>query len=78
MTKHNHYHRSVSHLEKIDVYRILDLFDVTCPVMQHIVKKALCAGQRGHKNLERDVQDIIDSALRKQEMIQENLNNERG
>lgn len=64
MTKHNHYFRDVSHLQQVDVYRILELFEVTCPVAQHIVKKALAAGKRGAKSPARDMQDIADSANR--------------
>lgn len=44
---------------------------MTCPVAQHVVKKALVAGQRGHKNTRRDWQDIADSAARKLEMLDE-------
>lgn len=72
---HSHYIKDVSRLEKLDVYRLLELFDVACPVMQHIVKKALVAGKRGHKDQRRDVQDILDSAVRKLEMMDED---ERG
>lgn len=68
---HGHYFRDVSGLDRIDVYRLLDLFGVTCPVAQHVVKKALASGQRGHKTLRRDWQDIADSAARKLEMIDE-------
>lgn len=64
MTKHNHYFKDVSHLQQVDVYRILELFEVTCPVAQHIVKKALAAGKRGAKSPARDMQDIVDSAQR--------------
>ena len=62
--KHSHYFRDVSRLEVIDVYRLLELFEVTCPVAQHIVKKALAAGKRGAKSPARDMQDIVDSAQR--------------
>lgn len=68
---HNHYFRDVSHLNSLDVYRLLDLFNVTCPVAQHIVKKALVAGQRGHKDTRRDWQDIADSAARRLQMMDE-------
>lgn len=68
--KHNHYFRE-SGYEYIDVYRVLELFNVTDPCLQHIAKKALCAGLRGHKNLDRDIQDIIDTATRKLEMMNE-------
>ena len=68
---HNHYFRDVSRLNSLDVYRLLELFQVTCPVAQHIVKKALAAGQRGHKDTRRDWQDIADSAARRLQMMDE-------
>lgn len=68
---HNHYFRDVSKLQSLDVYRLLELFNVTCPVAQHVVKKALAAGQRGHKSLHKDWQDIADSAARKLQMMRE-------
>jgi hypothetical protein len=68
---HEHYFIDVSHIDRLDVYRLLDLFKVTCPVSQHIVKKALAAGQRGHKDTRRDWQDIADSAARRLQMISE-------
>jgi hypothetical protein len=67
---HNHYFRECPY-DRIDVYRVLELFHVTDPVMQHIVKKALVAGMRGMKSAERDVSDIRDSASRWLEMRQE-------
>lgn len=45
----------------VDVYRVLNAFEVTDPALQHLIKKALCAGLRGHKNTEQDLHDIIDS-----------------
>lgn len=45
----------------VDVYRVLSAFEVTDPALQHLIKKALCAGLRGHKDNEQDLQDIIDS-----------------
>ena len=50
----------------VDVYDVLKAFDVTCPALQHLIKKALCTGLRGHKNREQDLRDIVDSALRAQ------------
>lgn len=69
--KHDHYFVDVSHLQKMDVYRVLERFKVTCPVLQHVSKKALCAGNRKHKDLRRDIQDMIDSLTRKLEMMNE-------
>jgi hypothetical protein len=68
---HTHYKRDVSHLDVIDVYRIIDLFGITCPVAQHVLKKAMAAGQRGHKDLRKDWQDIADSANRRLQMMDE-------
>lgn len=48
----------------VDVYDVLKAFDVTCPALQHLAKKALCAGLRGHKTLEADLNDIKQSAQR--------------
>lgn len=68
--KHEHYKRDVSHLKSIDPYRIADLYDLH-PCAEHIMKKSLCAGNRGHKDLMRDIQDIIDTAERWKEMLEE-------
>lgn len=66
-----HYQIDVSRYDVIDVYRIIELAGITCPVAQHVLKKAFAAGQRGHKSVERDWQDIKASAERKIEMMRE-------
>lgn len=72
MSDHNHYFRDIPKgVTKMDIYRFLDLFGVTCPVAQHVIKKAVAAGQRGHKDVTRDWQDVQDSAMRKLQMIEE-------
>jgi len=48
----------------IDVYDVLKAFDVENPALQHLIKKALCVGIRGHKTKEQDLKDIYDSAKR--------------
>lgn len=63
-TKHEHYFKDVSQLDKIDVYAVLHLFEVTDPCIQHAVKKLLCTGKRGHKDFLKDVQDSVDSLVR--------------
>ena len=52
----------------IDIYEVLKLWEVTNPALQHLIKKALQAGNRGHKDLMTDLQDIIDSAIRAKEL----------
>jgi hypothetical protein len=76
--KHSHYFKDVSRLETIDVYRVLQLFNVTDPCLQHAVKKLLVAGGRGVKaqmgqTVARDVQEAIDTLQRWQEMQHEDL-----
>ncbi len=48
----------------IDVYDVLQAFDVTNPALQHLIKKALCAGLRGHKDRQQDLNEILESANR--------------
>ena len=70
-SKHSHYFKDVSKLDKIDVYSVLALFEVTDPCIQHAVKKLLCTGNRGHKDFNKDVQDSIDSLQRCLELRKE-------
>ena len=70
--KHPHYFKDVSHLKDIDVYRVLKLFNVTDPCIQHAVKKLLVAGGRGAgKDIERDLREAVDSLNRALQMIAE-------
>lgn len=72
MSAHSHYHKDVRHLDSIDVYRVLDLFKVTDPCVQHAVKKLLVMGGRGAgKDADKDLQEAIDSLLRAQAMRKE-------
>lgn len=64
----NKYQREIKPGVFVDVYDVLQAFEVTNPALQHLVKKALAVGQRGHKDAAEDLQDIVDSALRAQEL----------
>lgn len=66
--KHRHYFRDVSHLNEVDVYRVLQLFGVTDQAIGHAVKKLLCMGLRGVKNEGQDVAEAIDTLQRWVEM----------
>jgi hypothetical protein len=56
----------------IDVYRVLALYDVTDPCIQHAVKKLLVAGGRGAgKDISQDIQEAIDSLERWKDMRNE-------
>lgn len=70
--KHSHYFKDVSKLQRIDIYRVLQLFTVTDPCLQHAAKKLLVAGGRGAgKDIARDIQEAIDSLVRWQAMREE-------
>lgn len=56
----------------IDVYDVLKAFNVTCPALQHLIKKALAVGQRGHKGASEDLKDILASAKRAIELSENN------
>lgn len=69
--KHSHYYKSVSHLDYVDVYRVLNLFEISDPCLQHAIKKLLVAGRRGAKDFERDIKEAQDSLTRCLEMRNE-------
>lgn len=68
MTTPNKYQREIKPGVFVDVYDVLKAFSVVNPALQHLVKKALAVGQRGHKDAAEDLQDIIDSAIRAKEL----------
>lgn len=69
---HKHYFFPIPKgITEADIYRLIEMIGITCPVAQHVFKKSAAAGQRGHKDLRKDWQDILDSAKRKLEMLDE-------
>jgi len=68
---YNHYFRDVTHLTHIDVYRVLSLFGVSDPSIQHAIKKLMVAGGRGAKNTDKDIAEAIVSLQRWQQMQEE-------
>lgn len=69
MTNYNKYFRDVSHLSTVDVYRVLELFDVTDHALGHAAKKLLLAGLRtGGKGQVVDVMEARDTLNRWLEM----------
>lgn len=66
------YFRDVKHLDKIDIYRFLDLFEVTDHALGHAIKKLVLSGARtGKKPLVVDVTEARDTLNRWLEMLQE-------
>lgn len=75
MKKHSHYFKDVEHLKHVDVYRVLSLFSVSDPCLQHATKKLLVAGGRGAgKDIVQDVQEAMDTLTRWMEMRLEDTN----
>lgn len=60
----NKYMREIAPGVWVDVYDVLYAFGVTDPCLQHLIKKALATGVRGHKSTREDLIDIRDSAIR--------------
>lgn len=52
----------------VDVYDILKAYEVNNPALQHLIKKALCAGLRGHKDRKTDMKEILSAANRALEL----------
>ena len=65
---YDHYFKDVSSLKHIDVYRVLDLFNVVNPCIQHAIKKLLCSGARGVKDERKDIEEAVSSLVRCLEM----------
>ena len=58
------YHREIKPGVWVDVYDVINAWKITNPAQQHLAKKALQAGDRGHKGYAEDMRDIIASAGR--------------
>lgn len=71
-SSYSHYYKKVPEgVEYIDVYRVLEMFSVSDPAIQHALKKLLVAGGRGHKDLIKDVEEAIISLNRWVDMRKE-------
>lgn len=68
--KPNKYIRSINAVDdfsgftNVDVYSVLEAFSVKCPATQHAIKKLLCAGIRGQKTTQQDLEEARDSITR--------------
>ena len=62
----NKYDRTIFDLNGItscivDVYRVIDAFNITNAPIAHAIKKLLCAGLRGAKSAEQDYREALES-----------------
>jgi hypothetical protein len=64
----NKYLREIKPGVLVDVYDVLSAWKVTNPALQHLIKKALQAGERGHKSRLEDLDDVVASAVRAREI----------
>lgn len=71
ITQNNKYNREIKKGVFVDVYDVLRAFSVSDPALQHLIKKALAVGQRGHKSTKEDYEDILASAKRALEIYTE-------
>ena len=67
--KHPHYHKPTNGAETVDVYWVLNAWEVDCHATGHAIKKLLNAGQRGAKTTEQDLTEAIDSIKRAIELL---------
>lgn len=58
----------------IDVYSVLEAFEVKCPARQHALKKILCAGQRQKGDVLQDIREAIEALQRALELEQQRQN----
>ena len=61
---------------KLDPARIMKVYGPVEPLQGAIIKKALCAGERGKKDTIEDIKDIITACNRWLEMIEEDKEEE--
>lgn len=67
--KHQHYFKPVAGFSEVDVYRLFRMFNVTDQAIGHAIKKLLVAGGRGvGKDINRDVDEAIDTLNRWKEL----------
>lgn len=64
MPEANKYKKRLRNNIAIDVYDLLDAYNVDNPAIQHAIKKMLCAGQRGYKDFNQDIDEAIASLER--------------
>ena len=57
----------------VDVYSVLEAFNVTCPARAHAIKKLLCAGLRGKGDAVQDLKETVDAIRRAIELEEKRL-----
>lgn len=52
----------------VDVYAVIEAFGITCPALQHALKKILACGQRGKGGKIADIEGAMDAMWRAREL----------
>ncbi len=73
-----HYRYSYRGIQ-LDPARIAKIYNIKSGMLFTILKKCLCAGNRGHKDYIQDLKDIITAAEREIDIVEEDneLENEK-
>lgn len=70
------YNRTITNIAgesiNVDVYDVLRAFDITDPALQHGLKKLLCMGLRGHKDVTTDLNEAIESIEKMKSFLENN------
>ncbi|WPK20284.1 hypothetical protein [Salmonella phage SD-12_S18] len=66
-----HKYRRVYRGQVFDVYDIIEMWQVTCPAIQHALKKILVPGKRGKNSTLADIKEAIDALIRAMELQEE-------
>lgn len=66
------YHKEVKSGVFVDVYDILNAFEISNPATAHAIKKLLAPGKRGYKDIMQDLEEAIVSINRAIEIEREN------
>lgn len=65
---------------QVDVYSVLRAFNITCPIVSHMVKKLLCAGERGKGDRLADligVEAAVSRAIEEEKRDREEMERDR-
>lgn len=53
---------------KVDIYCVIEAFGITCPALQHALKKIVACGQRGKGSKLDDIHGVFDAMWRAREL----------
>ena len=65
------YYRQEYRGVKLDPYRVLAVYGIAHPALQHAIKKLLRAGASGKRTVRQDIEEARDSLTRMLEMMDE-------